>query len=110
MKRSIFSTPRWFVILILSLLLCGAGALNAFALPVEPAEPMPDRASLGADQQEAGPPAPALDTDASAMRPGGGRAGYGRRAIDDGLLAYWKLDETSGDPYDSGPRHWATYR
>ena len=108
MKRSIFSAPRWFVILILSLLLCGAGALNAFALPVEPAEPMPARVSLGADPQEAGPPAPAVDADAPAIA-AEAAAPAAVTGIDDGLLAYWKLDETSGNPYDSGPRHWATY-
>ena len=36
MKRSMFSARRWFVILILSLLLCGAGTSNFAAAPDAP--------------------------------------------------------------------------
>ena len=108
MKRSMFSARRWFAVLILSLLLCGAGALNALALPVEPAEAMPDRASLGEDRQEAGPPAPALATDSSATA-AEAAAPAAVADVADGLIAYWKLDETSGDPVDSSPYHLETH-
>ena len=101
MKPTIFSTRRWFVILVMSLLLCGAGTLNAFALPVQPAEPMPDRASLGADQQEADPPTPAAGADAFALAPEPA-APAAVAALDDNLLAYWKLDGNGDDSSASG--------
>ena len=109
MKLNLNKTRRglWIAVTVISLLLCGAGTVDVLALSEEPVQVAPATvgAAVGAQhaaplQQDAGPAepdAPEADAAASEMA----EAALTPDALTDGLLGYWKLDETSGHPYDS---------